>query len=353
MTATTTNAGRWACCTKGLLAASLCLAGLCVGTQSAEASRRQIKFTNKTGKAADDLHIVIKEAKKNPAGATVEWADGATTPFPSERGVDGGYTHNLYGASVPSGGIATVTLTSDADTIILQQWWWTQGGNALKDGKRISNIGKDNGGCTLTCSLGPAAGDGMIWVSSGGIGEIFMTMPGAPPEETAMQFQAFLDDLFFDPDSGFDFIHSVLTEPNQVTLAGNVLGYEPDELTVEILAPDSQQLLEHEPLGPDPLQLDLDYIGTCPGFVTLSMTGGLPGDQVAFVYGMRWGEVEVPMCPGVWVGIAAPKVAGVTNADETGTAELGGNVPAAGCNRVYVQAIDITACQSTNVALIE
>lgn len=333
--------------TTGLLLLALTgSAALLFNPATAEAGRRVIQFRNdekdKNGNPidVDDLHIRIHN------GGTIVFDNNATTPFNSERGRDGGKDHNLYNGTVPGGGTATVTITTNGDDVILDEWWWTLGGNARGNGDKVGQSKKDDGGAVLACYGGPAWGDGQILVSIGAMQNVFLTTPGAPPEITAMEFENFLGQ--FIGDNNFDYIQSRLVSPTEVLYTGNLQGDPTQNLMVEVLHPDSGQQFDFLPLemfaGPD-----LAVYGLCPGFMDFEIVRATPFGPVAFVYAFKSGQTMIPQCEGTWVDLAKPKVAGIVNADANGTAYLGGNVPAAGCERVLVQGLDLESCQTTNI----
>jgi len=298
-----------------------------------------IRFTNTTGVVVDDLHIETRQ------GCTIDFT--GTTPFDSERGVDGGSTHNLYNGSVPIGAEAKVTINSGSKTIEISKWWWTSGGNALRDGDRVGDVKKDDGGAVLAFYGGPARGDGQVLVAIGDQKRVFQTMPEMLPEQTAVEFMKFLD-MFIEDD--FDLVHNELVSPTQVVALGNLLGDPAVEIAVELLQPDSQQVLDLRPID-QRLQLLID--GACPGPVQLIATGAPPTAPVAFIYGFSEGEAPVPNCFGLMVDLQNPVIIGVAPADPFGQAILPGNAPPIACGRVLLQAVDVSGCATSSVIALE
>lgn len=305
---------------------------------SADAARRVITFQNNSGQVADDLHIETKQ------GCSVEWA--STTPFNSERGVNGGSKHNLYNGTVPVAGTATVALTSDSETIEVEKWWWTSGGNALRDGARIGDVRSDNGGAILAAYDGRANGDGAVLVTIGDMADVFVTTPGADSILTALLFAEFLDRFQQDE---FDLIHSGVISPNETLALGNLLGDEATELHVELLERDSGLRLE---VRSSSARLQLSVAGECPGFTELQVSGAFPGGQVAYVYGFAPGSTPAPVCHGLVIAIAQPVLAGVAPVDPFGGSFFGGEVPPAACGRALVQALDLLGCAASNTVLL-
>lgn len=93
--------------------------------------------------------------------------------------------------------------------------------------------------------------------------------------------------------------------------------------------------------------------GSCPGEITATSSGNTPGGNVAFVYAFGEGNQRIPMgfpCAGTELGLNATAVLGGTvRADGSGVAAFSGRVPAGACNRVFVQALDIETCLTSNV----
>ncbi len=83
---------------------------------------------------------------------------------------------------------------------------------------------------------------------------------------------------------------------------------------------------------------------------TLSAHGATPGERVYFVYGLRSGSTNIPGCPGVVLGMAAPAILGSNVANGVGEAELTFFVPNAAHNRrVFFQAVERSSCEVSNL----
>ncbi len=75
-----------------------------------------------------------------------------------------------------------------------------------------------------------------------------------------------------------------------------------------------------------------------------------PGSRIYFVVGFTTGSQAVPGCPGVNLGIAAPRLTGSAIADADQQATLRVNVPGAARGRTaYLQAVDPAHCEVSNV----
>ncbi|MBL1217872.1 MAG: hypothetical protein D8M59_10300 [Planctomycetes bacterium] len=97
--------------------------------------------------------------------------------------------------------------------------------------------------------------------------------------------------------------------------------------------------------------------GVCPGPMQFVVTDASPGGRVAYVYAYGSGSVSIPPgnpCIGTVLGLnGTATLSGSEFADVDGTAVFEADVPAKGCGRVYMQAIDLTSCTTTNVVLIQ
>lgn len=89
--------------------------------------------------------------------------------------------------------------------------------------------------------------------------------------------------------------------------------------------------------------------GNCPGKMNACVTQATPNARIGFAYGFREGSTKVPPCPGLSVDIGGAKLAGLATADANGDACIQGNVPQGACGRVLVQAVDLSACATSNV----
>lgn len=97
----------------------------------------------------------------------------------------------------------------------------------------------------------------------------------------------------------------------------------------------------------------LEAEGSCPGSMTFNVSGATPGGNVAFIYAFGTGSVEIPPdqpCAGTVLGLnGTATLGGVATANANGEASFTANVPAPACGRVFVQALDVSSCGTTNV----
>ena len=97
---------------------------------------------------------------------------------------------------------------------------------------------------------------------------------------------------------------------------------------------------------------NLTASGDCPGQMTFTAGGMTAGGNVAFAYAFGEGNFVIPggTCAGTTLGLnATVQLGAIERADRSGFAVLTTNVPRAACGRVFVQAIDINTCATTNV----
>ncbi len=98
--------------------------------------------------------------------------------------------------------------------------------------------------------------------------------------------------------------------------------------------------------------LSLTITGACPGNVTLTADNATPGANVAFIYAFGPGSVSIPSgpCAGTVLGLnRTATLLRAVRADGSGTARTSGTAPPAACGRVFVQALDISNCATSNV----
>lgn len=91
--------------------------------------------------------------------------------------------------------------------------------------------------------------------------------------------------------------------------------------------------------------------GDCPGRMRLVANNMTGEGNVAFVYAFGEGDFVIPggPCAGTTLGLDATVTLGaVKRADPEGSAILEARLPNRACGRVYVQAIDVTTCGTTN-----
>ena len=96
----------------------------------------------------------------------------------------------------------------------------------------------------------------------------------------------------------------------------------------------------------------LSVTGTCPGTMTLSITGATANDSVAVLYGPA-GSTTKPSgtCAGTTVDIANPSIGAILGTDGSGAASLTFTAPSGACG-LTVQAVDIASCTPTNAVVL-
>jgi hypothetical protein len=98
--------------------------------------------------------------------------------------------------------------------------------------------------------------------------------------------------------------------------------------------------------------LILSITGSCPGPMTVSVTGATAFGSIAIAYG-NTGSFTIPGggCAGVNLAISSPTLAGFFNADGSGNLTLTPNVPSGLCGRT-VQVVDMSSCTASNVDVL-
>lgn len=78
--------------------------------------------------------------------------------------------------------------------------------------------------------------------------------------------------------------------------------------------------------------------------------GAEPGRRISFLWSPSAGQRALPGCPGVSIGLEAPRLIGVATADARGEARLSRFVPRAAAGRtIRLQAVDAAGCAVSNV----
>jgi len=100
------------------------------------------------------------------------------------------------------------------------------------------------------------------------------------------------------------------------------------------------------------VQLALTAVGTCPGLVSLVVTGASSDRSVAIVYG-RAGTYVKPgtPCAGMLLGINRINLAGTFVTDAVGTAVWTSTVPPILCGLTF-QGVDVFTCRTTNTIVL-
>jgi len=85
---------------------------------------------------------------------------------------------------------------------------------------------------------------------------------------------------------------------------------------------------------------------------TLTTDGATPFERTYFVYGSTDGLTEVPPCPGVYVEINSPIIAGSAVADADDEASIDRYVPGAASGRTYyIQSVEPETCRVSNLVV--
>jgi len=138
---------------------------------------------------------------------------------------------------------------------------------------------------------------------------------------------------------------SVATMRNQLfTTADSIGAAQPDPLFAAgyglVDALEADEHLDLVPLDP----------GISGGTSTVLVSGATPGATVWMVWGLGAGNVTIPGCGPVTVGIAAPQVYAALVADATGSGSFSVPVPAglAGLG-IYMQLAELSSCRASNL----
>lgn len=92
--------------------------------------------------------------------------------------------------------------------------------------------------------------------------------------------------------------------------------------------------------------------GSCPGPITLTVTGATPGGSVALLFGNAGTYTHGGSpCTGITLGISNPSLGGFRPANGSGTASLSFNPLPGACGRT-VQAVDLGTCLPSNTVVL-
>ncbi|MFG0330737.1 MAG: PQQ-dependent sugar dehydrogenase [Phycisphaerales bacterium] len=104
-------------------------------------------------------------------------------------------------------------------------------------------------------------------------------------------------------------------------------------------------------------EVNLTLSGDCPGEVGVLVTGATPGGRVAILAAFGRGNFTIPggvRCAGTPLGLdETVRVVRLITADQSGAAMTTGQVSAAQCDRVFVQAVDVATCRPSDVEAID
>ncbi len=94
------------------------------------------------------------------------------------------------------------------------------------------------------------------------------------------------------------------------------------------------------------LELAAPVPGVAGGANDFVLADATPGENVKLVASANLGSTAVPGCPGVTLGMAAPKLLGAANADVNGDAVITKTIPATFSGRtVHFQAVELSTCR--------
>lgn len=308
------------------------------GASAVSAGERTFEFENKTGQDANDLHVWFRN------GVTPQRDGGKYGEFDNWNGTRGSSKHDFDGGTVEKDKTTKIRFTSGSRRIRLEKYRWT------KDGRYIGNTVVPQATGVRFEPGSPAQGNGQILVTVDGHADIFQMQPGMDAIMAAEEFQRFIESFVRIQDN-FDLIEEERMDANELWLSSNLLGNPETEMQVELLQQDFG--LPTQLIPGDQYQWPtLEIQGLCPGPVTLLAGPYLPGQDVAFAYGLQSGETMVPPCPGVFLELHAPQLIAIVPTDAFGMAVLPGDAPPVACGLVHVQAVNLAECDPTNVIVL-
>jgi hypothetical protein len=86
----------------------------------------------------------------------------------------------------------------------------------------------------------------------------------------------------------------------------------------------------------------------------VKLSGNNPKDKLIIGYGFELGSTPIlPACPGLFADLKDPRIFAFGLADSKGDYKTFGSVPAQACGNVYLQGINLTTCEKSNVVRVE
>ena len=126
-----------------------------------------------------------------------------------------------------------------------------------------------------------------------------------------------------------------------------------DESRGSLYIIDSAGLWRIDDAGSPPAGPTVTWSGTCPGAMTMQMTGFTPNGPLTVLSSTNAGAVTVPSgpCAGATSGLGMPgiRVRAQLTADAIGDRSLNVNLPPNICSNHYVQVLDTATCTFSNV----
>ncbi|PCJ51590.1 MAG: hypothetical protein COA70_13975 [Planctomycetota bacterium] len=97
----------------------------------------------------------------------------------------------------------------------------------------------------------------------------------------------------------------------------------------------------------------LSLSGTCPGLVTVDVSGAGAGATIAVAWSLNTGTFSLPPgpCAGTVLGLNNPNLLTFLTADALGNATFTGNAPTSACG-AFVQIVDLSTCSVSGVETV-
>lgn len=231
---------------------SLAVCGLALGTAHAQKSK-EYKFTNDTGKDAQDLHIDFNHGVTwtgtVPEQSPKETFKEAETKGSSKVGLAAGQS----GSGVKAGDSVSITFEYDGTTPKVKNSKWTYDNKTCL----TANSSFQDMVCMEALVMfdgGPATGNGMLMVVIDNQPHPFQTLPGDPPWVTAEKFASLVSNIPWGDVSEVG--------PQHVRFTGLSYFSQKPNVIVEMVQPDFTQLINVMPVKPLPCPGDVDGDGT-------------------------------------------------------------------------------------------
>ncbi|MHC4823231.1 MAG: hypothetical protein ACYTEP_04345 [Planctomycetota bacterium] len=99
--------------------------------------------------------------------------------------------------------------------------------------------------------------------------------------------------------------------------------------------------------------ITMSVSGTCPGFITIDITGATPFSRVGIAYSASTGTFTVPSgpCTGTVLGLDSSSILVDLNTDAAGDTSISGTVSSGACG-LSLQAVDLLPCLASTVDVV-
>lgn len=272
---------------------------------------------------------------------------------------------NYVPTTSAGGGVLNASTTESFETYVLSPGGAENVGSTYLDENTIASSGQGPGlvldGCIYACNS-----NSIQWNDAGyygqpsrdilansGDGQLIMKYDVAVQSMslTLHAFDGYADNTTINIyDSNGALIHTAagIAVPNAAGVAFSYSAPDIRSLTIQSNVWSWSTIIDNHVFGGGASGPVLSKQGSCPGAMTLRITGATPNGAVPVLYGPAGSYTRTGNpCNGLVLGISNPTLATILSANGSGVAQLSFNAPAGACGRT-VQAVDVGTCTATN-----